>query len=266
MTRPSKEYLEEKSWEEKAKENPLYGVMSLDEFSGSGPEPSPEELELFYSRGREMVDQWIKPWLLETRTTEQMKILEFGCGMGRLVKSVADDHTADNVYGIDISKTIVEHANKNVTNGAHFSVLNDEGGFSFEDNHFDRIYSYAVFQHIKEKSVVEKSIREIARTLKPGGKVRLNFEMVFMPPFENTYLQDTYAFERQFLIYGWSKKFGVPVCGAKLKRSTNWSGIRFGYKQLLREFARNGIKMYGIAREPTNQGQGFIWFFGEKVK
>lgn len=263
MKRPSKAYMEDKTWEEKAKENPLYGVMSHEEFVNTGSEPTSEELERFYSRGYEMVSQWINPWLSETKTSADMKILEFGCGMGRLTNALAKDRNPETIFGIDISKTMIDHAIKNTVRGSKYSVIGDNGDFPYESNYFDRIYSYAVFQHISEKTVIEKSIKEIARVLKPGGKVKLNFEMVFCPPFENHLKQDTYAFNNSYFTYGWKIIYGIPVWGAKLYKSNNWSGIRLGYKQLLKVLEANGIRINGIVGDSENKS--LIWFLGEKI-
>lgn len=252
----------EKTWEEKVRENPLYGVMSHEEFIDSTSEPTSGELEIFYARGHEMVSGWIEPWLNETGTTSDLKVLEFGCGMGRLTNALAAKRPAENIYGVDISETMIKHANANTSYDCNYAVIEESGSFPYQDNYFDRVYSYAVFQHISQRSVVKRSIAEIARVLKPGGKVKLNIEMVFPPPFENTLRQDTYALSNHSLIYGWKKISGIPLWGIKVVRSNNWSGIRLGYKQLVKEFRLNGIQIYGIKRDPANKR--LIWFYGEK--
>ena len=263
MKRPSKDYLHEKTWEEKAQENPLYGVMSHEEFIDSGAEPTEEEFKVFYDRGRDMVSRWIKPWLQETKFQPDMRILEFGCGMGRLTNAIAENHPSTNVFGIDISKTMVAHAKKNTVDGCTYDTVGAEGKFPFDDEAFDRIYSYAVFQHISTKSVVENSIRELARVLKTHGRVKLNFEMVFPPPFQNSMRRDTYAFEDSYWRYGWKKVAGLPLWGVKTKKTTHWSGIRMGYRQLIEIFQSLNIEIYGVVHEPSTKGQ--VWFYGRKL-
>ena len=263
MKRPSKTYLQEKTWEQKAQENPLYGVMSHEEFLDSNAEPTEEELKIFYDRGREMVSQWIMPWLQKTKFDSDMRVLEFGCGMGRLTNAIAEQHPPSNVFGIDISKTMVTHAKKNTVDGCTYDAIGDDGKFPYEDESFDRIYSYAVFQHISTKSVVENSIREIARVLKTDGHVKLNFEMLFLPPFENTLRQDTYAFEDTYWRYGWKKVAGIPLWGVKTAKANHWSGVRLGYRQLIKLLQSQNIEVYGITREPGTKK--FIWFHGRKL-
>ncbi len=262
MKRPSDEYMHNKTWEQKARENPLYGVMSHEEFIESGADPTAKELDTFYARGSEMVSVWISPWLTETRTTNDMRILEFGCGMGRLTNAMAKIHPPENVYGIDISGTMISHAIKNTLDACQYSVIEESGSFPYEDNQFDRIYSYAVFQHISEKRVVESSIREIGRILKPNGHVKLNFEMAFPAPFEGLPRRDTYAFNQSYLLYGWKRIAGFPVWGLKRKRANNWVGIRLGYKQVITSLSKSGIEVYGLIREPSQKRQ--MWFLGRK--
>ena len=255
--------MREKTWEEKAQVNPLYGVMSHDEFVDSGAKPTPEELAIFYARGREMVSKWIWPWLTESAVTEDMKILDFGCGMGRLTNALAESHDPTKVFGIDISETMISHAKVNTVEGIHYSIVGQQGDFPLEEEFFDRIYSYAVFQHISNRSVVEKSLQEIARTLKVGGYLKLNIEMAYPPAFCRKLTRDTYAFEKRYLSHGWKKMLGIPMWGLKIRTSNNWSGIRLGYGQLMNLFNKYNIEIDGIAREPGTARM--IWFFGRKV-
>ena len=141
MKKPSKQYLQEKSWEEKAQENPLYGVMSHEEFYESGAEPTQEQLDIFYSRGDEMVSTWIQPWLEDTQTSSEMLVLEFGCGMGRLTNALAKLRAPNTIAGVDISKTMVSHAKKNTAEGIRHETILDDGKFPFNDGEFDRVYS-----------------------------------------------------------------------------------------------------------------------------
>ena len=64
--------------------------------------------------------------------------------------ALATDINPENVHGIDISKTMIDHAKKNTIGGLKYSVIGDKGDFPYESDFFDRIYSYAVFQHISE--------------------------------------------------------------------------------------------------------------------
>jgi ubiquinone/menaquinone biosynthesis C-methylase UbiE len=58
----------------------------------------------------------------------------------------------------------------------HFSTIGGTDLKQFENDTFDLVYSYIVFQHIPEEAVIESYLREISRVLKPGGRAALQFD------------------------------------------------------------------------------------------
>lgn len=95
-------------------------------------------------------------------------ILEIGCGVGRLLEPMTDDYQF--ICGVDVSDEMINLAMirlfdyKNI----HLAV-NDGRTIPWIDNTFDLVFSYAVFQHIKEYSIIEDYFREAYRVLKPKG-------------------------------------------------------------------------------------------------
>lgn len=85
-------------------------------------------------------------------------VLEIGCGVGRLLK--------DGYVGVDISTEMLEICRSRKPNRV---VHNNGRTLPFEENEFDFVYSYLVFQHIPEEAVMGY-IDEAYRVLKPGGK------------------------------------------------------------------------------------------------
>lgn len=86
------------------------------------------------------------------------KVLEIGCGVGRLLQ--------ENYVGVDTSKEMVKIATQRTGNNV---VLNDGRTLPFENESFDSVYSYLVFQHLP-KDAVAKYIQEAYRVLKPKGR------------------------------------------------------------------------------------------------
>ena len=261
-SRPDEKYLHDMTWEEKAQVNPLYAVMSVSEFAQSG-EPTEEEFERFYEEGLVKVNRWIAPWLQETDTPPNATIMEFGCGMGRLLNALAQTRPPECLFGVDISETMIRHARGRLDPGVTPKVITEQGTFPYSDAFFDRVYSYAVFQHISQKSVVQRSIAEIARVLKPGGKVKLQFWMLARPAFENGPTSDSFAFESSSVLYGWKSKLGLPLYRVRKLKSNNWGGIRMGYRQLVKEFEANGIHIHGIVRDYPHEY--LVWLYGTKA-
>ncbi|MDJ0508275.1 MAG: class I SAM-dependent methyltransferase [Crocosphaera sp.] len=96
------------------------------------------------------------------------KALDFGCGAGRLTQALAPYF--DQVYGVDISTSMLELANKyNSYQHKCQYYLNETDNLKlFEDNHFDFIYSNITLQHMKPM-YSQKYIQEFVRILSPGG-------------------------------------------------------------------------------------------------
>jgi cyclopropane fatty-acyl-phospholipid synthase-like methyltransferase len=103
------------------------------------------------------------------------RALEIGCGPGRLMRPMSRHFV--EIHGVDVSEEMIAlakdklrdipNAHVHATDGAHLTV--------FEDESFDFVYSYAVFQHIPSREVVLQYLREIRRVLKPGGLAHLQF-------------------------------------------------------------------------------------------
>jgi len=103
------------------------------------------------------------------------RALEIGCGPGRLMRPMARHFV--ELHGVDVSDEMIALAKdklRDIPNA--FPQVSDGATLpQFEDHFFDFIYSFAVFQHIPSRDVVYEYLNEIARVLKPGGLVRLQF-------------------------------------------------------------------------------------------
>lgn len=93
-----------------------------------------------------------------------LSALEIGCGAGRILRPMARDF--GRVVGIDVSGEMLAKARDIVdaelleTDGEHIPL---------EDSSIDFVFSYLVFQHIKNYVLVENNFKDVARILKPGG-------------------------------------------------------------------------------------------------
>jgi len=95
--------------------------------------------------------------------------LDFGCGVGRLTRALANEF--DEVYGIDISEKMISLAkefNYEISNCKF--IQNSEKKLSmFNDETFDLIYTNIVLQHIPDKKIIKSYISEFTRILKKDG-------------------------------------------------------------------------------------------------
>lgn len=244
------------SWDEKAKLNPLYAIMSVEDFRDSTAEFSPEELKQFLRDGEEKVNAFIKPWLQQTEQWPQPSVMEYGCGIGRLLNPLS--RSLNDLAGVDISRTMIARSREIVPESVQTKALLDNGDIPFSDERFDAVFSYAVFQHIQQRSSLEKSIKEISRVLRKNGQARLQFAMPSFC-FRNGFTprKDSYAFENFSLIYGWSKRF--PIWRIRIHRHTAWAGVRLGYNQLIRK-----LKTFGLMTTGVEITGNLIWFHAQK--
>jgi SAM-dependent methyltransferase len=106
-------------------------------------------------------------------TPSARRALEIGCGPGRLMRPMSR-HFAE-IHGIDVSDEMIAQAARKLHDipWAHAHHASGSDLAQFPADHFDFVYSYAVFQHIPSADVVFSYLRETARVLKPGGFARL---------------------------------------------------------------------------------------------
>ena len=95
--------------------------------------------------------------------------LEIGCGPGRLLRPASELFA--EIHGVDVSDEMVRLAANRLQDVPHAHVHATSGAdlAQFQDNQFDFVYSYAVFQHIPSREVVFAYLAEARRVLKPGG-------------------------------------------------------------------------------------------------
>jgi SAM-dependent methyltransferase len=155
-------------WDQRARQNARYyvatgqGAWTDDEFFQSGEQNLREQILTDLEnicRGKDPL---------------QMKVLEIGCGAGRITRALA--RFFGEVYAVDISGEMVEQARQSLrsqpnahifqNNGRDLGVLRDAG---LRDGEVDFAFSYIVFQHIPSREIIETYVREVERLLRPGA-------------------------------------------------------------------------------------------------
>lgn len=91
-----------------------------------------------------------------------IKILEIGCGAGRLTNYLTQKRF--NAIGIDISSTLITEGRIHYPDAIIF--IASGGDMPIKDFTFDIVLSFDVLEHIPD---VDTHINEVRRILKPGG-------------------------------------------------------------------------------------------------
>jgi len=119
------------------------------------------------------IEATLESLLSDIALNPHMRVLELGCGLGRLLKPLAQKY-ACSFCGIDLSQDILAYAKDSLEGLENvFLKQNDGVTIPFEDESFDFCFSVCVFQHIGLREVQKKYVREAYRVLKPGGVFKL---------------------------------------------------------------------------------------------
>lgn len=165
------------------------------------------------------------PNICQGKDPQQMRVLEIGCGAGRITQALAQ--VFGEVHGVDVSGEMVKLARE--TCGKYPNVflyqnngidLNVVGALTF-----DFAFSFIVFQHIPSRAVIENYVREAHRLLRPGALF----------------------------------KFQVTGCPGRPPRDDTWFGQPLSEREARKMAERCGFE----ARYATGGGTQmfWLWFF-----
>lgn len=169
---------------------------------------------------------WAEDLMERLRLSGDERILDLGCGDGKVSAALADRVPDGAVLGVDSSADMIRFARENLASRAprlNFEEC-DAAALHFE-NEFDVVFSNAALHWVQDHPAV---VRGIARALRPGGRILLSMggegnvaeviaatrsltkEPAWAPYFEDAFF--TYAFHGPEDYKGWFKGAGLePV-------------------------------------------------------
>jgi len=98
------------------------------------------------------------------------RLLDFGCGAGRMIRHLAAEAEAGEVWGVDIHAEAIHWAQSHLP-PFHFVLTTTAPHLPFEDRSFDVIFAGSVWTHIGDLD--DAWILEMRRLLVPGGRLYL---------------------------------------------------------------------------------------------
>ncbi|MBX7043053.1 MAG: class I SAM-dependent methyltransferase [Ignavibacteria bacterium] len=144
------------------------------------------------------------------------RILELGCGAGRMLRWLHPMASDNEIYGVDISAEHIFWANRNLKPPFSFATTTIVPHLPFEDNFFGLIFAGSVFTHIDDQ--VETWLFELARCLKPGGKFYVTIHdmktidhLRNTPVFKDSFLSKLLSEDQNYKIHG--NNFDMLVIG-----------------------------------------------------
>ena len=110
--------------------------------------------------------------IVSSVSVEGRDVLDLGCGMGGAVVTLARDHGARSVQGLDIDAGLLARAEELVQRAGQQDRVNltrvEPGPVPLESSSFDVVYVTAVTCHLQEQEL-RSFLAEIERLLRPGG-------------------------------------------------------------------------------------------------
>lgn len=141
---------------------------------------------------------------------EGKKVLEIGCGRGVGTEIIFERFGASEVHAFDLDPKMIELAGRRLTKYPPEKLrlfVGDAEKIEAADASFDAVFDFGIIHHIP---VWQKSVAEVARVLKPGG--RFYFEEVTVQALNSW-------FYRTFLEHPTENRFTVEQFVAELEKN-----------------------------------------------
>ncbi|YAF97542.1 MAG: methyltransferase domain-containing protein [Nodularia sp. CChRGM 3473] len=142
---------------------------------------------------------------------ENLRILDLGCGTGKLTKYLHDTLAAKETWGIDASEKMLSIATQFAGNGLRFEQgqIEDNPG----EGKFDVVFSNAALQWLTGHEVLFAQLRD---KLQPGGQLAVQIPMMDDEPVHQLAIETATEFSHELKGYVRHLEVLPPATYAKL--------------------------------------------------
>jgi SAM-dependent methyltransferase len=191
-----------------------------------------------------------------------MRLIDLGCGSGRLASALQAQGARLSYVGIDIVKSLLEYAKKKAP-GYEF-ILHRDLSIPQPDASADMVSAFSLFTHMLHEDTYAY-LEECVRVLKPGGTIVFSFLEFAEPAHWAEFMRTRAAaqaskdaplnvFIERGAIEAWASRLGVHVERYVDASFPSWQGHALGQSVaiLAKRGARDGL---AIRRNPEGEKQ-----------
>jgi trans-aconitate methyltransferase len=148
-----------RDWDDLALVDPFWAVLAADDKRGGGWEPTE-----FFATGEADVEQILVTAAELGRPSRRERVLDFGCGVGRLTRALA--RRFDEAVGIDVSERMLEHARRLNADTPNVTFASSDEP---PPEPFDLVVANLVLQHLPSKALARVYIGRLIKATRPDG-------------------------------------------------------------------------------------------------
>ena len=109
------------------------------------------------------------------KLNNQIKILDYGCGWGRITRLFSYFVKDSNIYGVDPNEILINAAKKSLPS-FNFNLMHNLKELEFSNDYFDLIILNSIFSHLSYNSL-NFTLRQLSKILKEKAELLHPFYM-----------------------------------------------------------------------------------------
>jgi len=183
--------------------------------------------------GEAEIDRLSRALGLEVNPTD--RVLEIGCGVGRLTWTLA--RQAQEVWALDISSRMLEIAKENLADvdTVHFLLGDGTTLGDIPSGSMDLVFSALTLTHLPHPSLVVGYLGEALRVLAPGGRLALQVNN-----------ESRTRFFARMAVHKTLSLLMIRRGHRRLERGRTWSGSRINLAAVRRELEAGGMRLLEV--------------------